>query len=60
MVAADTAVIEIEELQGLIAEGLDKGFLAFETILAATEEAELGREQIRESVAATWRSMASR
>jgi RNA polymerase primary sigma factor len=48
MVAADTAVIEIEELQGLIAEGLDKGFLAFETILAATEEAELGREQIRD------------
>jgi RNA polymerase primary sigma factor len=44
-VATDTAVVEIEELQGMIAEGQERGFLAAETVAAALEEAELGDEQ---------------
>jgi RNA polymerase primary sigma factor len=44
-VATDTAVVEIEELQGMIAEGQERGFLAAETIAAALEEAGLGDEQ---------------
>jgi RNA polymerase primary sigma factor len=44
-VATDTAVVEIEELQGMIAEGQERGFLAAETVAAAVEEAGLGDEQ---------------
>jgi RNA polymerase primary sigma factor len=44
-VATDTAVVEIEELQGMIAEGQERGFLAAETVAAALEEAGLGDEQ---------------
>jgi RNA polymerase primary sigma factor len=44
-VATDTAVVELEELQGMIAEGQERGFLAAETIAAALEEAGLGDEQ---------------
>jgi RNA polymerase primary sigma factor len=41
-------VAEIEELQGLIANGQEHGFLTAETLAAALEEAELGREQAQE------------
>jgi RNA polymerase primary sigma factor len=44
-VATDTAVVEIEELQSMIAEGQERGFLAAETIATALEEAGLGEEQ---------------
>jgi RNA polymerase primary sigma factor len=44
-VATGTAVVEIEELQGMIAEGQERGFLAAETVAAALEEAGLSDEQ---------------
>jgi RNA polymerase primary sigma factor len=44
-VATDTAVVELEELQSMIAEGQERGFLAAETVAAALEEAGLGDEQ---------------
>jgi RNA polymerase primary sigma factor len=43
--AADTAVVEIEELQGIINEGQEKGFLAADVLIAAVEEAELSPQQ---------------
>ena len=46
MTATPTAVVEIEELQGIIAEGQEKGFLAAETLESALEEADLTRQQI--------------
>jgi RNA polymerase primary sigma factor len=45
VVAAGTAVAEVEELEEVVAEGRELGFLALDTILAAVEEAELDREQ---------------
>jgi RNA polymerase primary sigma factor len=42
---ADTAVVEIEELQGIINEGQEKGFLAADVLIAAVEEAELSPQQ---------------
>jgi RNA polymerase primary sigma factor len=47
-VTADTAVIEIEELQGIIGEGQEKGFLAAETLASALEEADLSTQQARD------------
>jgi RNA polymerase primary sigma factor len=44
-VATDTAVVEIEELQSIISEGQEKGFLAAEALAAAFEEAELSPKQ---------------
>ncbi len=46
--ATDTAVVEIEELQGLIAEGQEKGFLAADALAAALEEAELSGRQTQD------------
>ncbi len=48
MVASATAVVEIEELQGVIAEGQDKGFLAAEALDSALEEAELSPQQTQD------------
>jgi RNA polymerase primary sigma factor len=45
---AEIAVVEIEELQALIAEGQERGFLSSEAIMATVEEAEIGAEQIRD------------
>jgi RNA polymerase primary sigma factor len=47
-VATETAVVEIEELQGIIAEGQEKGFLAAEALAAALEEAELSPKQTQD------------
>jgi RNA polymerase primary sigma factor len=47
-VTADTAVVEIEELQTVIAEGLERGFLASGTLSSALEEAELSTQQARD------------
>ncbi|HEY4452009.1 MAG TPA: sigma-70 family RNA polymerase sigma factor [Solirubrobacteraceae bacterium] len=43
-----TAVVEIEELQGIIAEGQEKGFVAAEALESALEEAELTRQQAQD------------
>jgi len=48
LIAPATAVVEIEELQGVIAEGQDKGFLAAETLVTALEEAELSPQQTQD------------
>ena len=50
LIVADggTAVVEMEELQGLIAEGQERGFLAYETVMSALEEAELTQDQTQD------------
>ena len=48
MTATPTAVVEIEELQGIIAEGQEKGFLAAEALESALEEADLTRQQTQD------------
>jgi RNA polymerase primary sigma factor len=45
---ADTAVVELEELQGIISEGQEKGFLAADVVMAAMEEAELSPQQTQD------------
>jgi RNA polymerase primary sigma factor len=45
---AETAVVEMEELQGIIAEGQERGFLTAETIAGVVEEAELSSQQARD------------
>ncbi len=47
-IATETAVVEMEELQGIIAEGQEKGFLAAEALAAALEEAELSAKQTQD------------
>jgi RNA polymerase primary sigma factor len=47
-VTSDTAVIEIEELQSVVAEGLERGFLPSGSLQAAMEEAELSGQQTRD------------
>jgi RNA polymerase primary sigma factor len=44
----ETAVVEMEELQGIIAEGQERGFLTAETIAGVVEEAELSSQQARD------------
>src|ERR1700686_3477851 len=44
-IATDTPIVEIEELQGLITSGQERGFLSAATIAAALEEAEASDEQ---------------
>jgi RNA polymerase primary sigma factor len=46
----DTLVAEIDELQGMIAIGQERGFLASEAVVAALEEAELSSEHIQDLV----------
>ena len=48
MVTDSTAVIEIDELQGVIAEGQERGFLVYEAVASAMEEAELTHEQTQD------------
>jgi RNA polymerase primary sigma factor len=43
-----TAVVEIDELQGVIAEGQERGFLAYEAVASAMEEAELTHDQTQD------------
>jgi RNA polymerase primary sigma factor len=45
---AETAVLELEELQGLIAEGQERGLISAESLSAAVEEAELSPEQTQD------------
>ncbi|MGA8364630.1 MAG: sigma-70 family RNA polymerase sigma factor [Solirubrobacteraceae bacterium] len=49
LIATDsTAVVEIDELQGIIAEGQERGFLAYEAVASAMEEAELTHDQTQD------------
>jgi RNA polymerase primary sigma factor len=49
LIATDsTAVVEMEELQGVIAEGQERGFLTYETVVSALEEAELTQDQTQD------------
>jgi RNA polymerase primary sigma factor len=45
---AETAVVEMEELQAIIAEGQERGFLTAETIAGVVEEAELSGQQAQD------------
>jgi RNA polymerase primary sigma factor len=45
---ADTAVVEIEELQAVVAEGLERGFLVSGALKAALDEAELSGQQTQD------------
>jgi RNA polymerase primary sigma factor len=48
LVATETPVVELEELQGLIAEGQERGFLASATLAAAVEDMELSAQQAQD------------
>jgi RNA polymerase primary sigma factor len=48
LTAADTAVVEMEEMQGVIAEGQERGFVTSAVVMAAVEEAELSGVQTRD------------
>jgi RNA polymerase primary sigma factor len=45
LTAADTAVVELEELQGIIAESQERGFLTADALAGALEDAELSSQQ---------------
>ena len=49
LIATDTtAVVEMDELQGVIAEGQERGFLTYETVMSTLEEAELTQDQMQD------------
>jgi RNA polymerase primary sigma factor len=48
MTATDTPVVELEELQGVIAESHERGFLTANGLAAALEEAELSTQQTQD------------
>ncbi len=50
LVTPETAVAEMEELQGLITDGQEKGFLSAEAIGTAVEEAELSAQQAQDLI----------
>src|SRR5919201_4406978 len=48
MLTVDISLPEIEELQKLVTEGLEKGFLTYDEIVAGLDEVELTKEQIED------------
>jgi RNA polymerase primary sigma factor len=48
LVATETPVVEMEELQGIIAEGQERGFLSPASIAAALEDLELSGQQAQD------------
>jgi RNA polymerase primary sigma factor len=48
LTAADTAVVELEELQGIIAESQERGFLTVQALASALEETELSSQQTQD------------
>jgi RNA polymerase primary sigma factor len=48
LVATETPVVEMEELQGIIADGQEHGFLSRASIAAALEEVELSGQQAQD------------
>jgi RNA polymerase primary sigma factor len=47
-VTADVAVLEVDEVRTLVAEGRERGYLSFGEIATALEEVELTKEQLTE------------
>ena len=50
LATTEPAVVEMDELQAIIAEGQERGFLTAEALAAAAEEAELSTHQARDLV----------
>ena len=48
MLQVDISLPEVEELQKLVADGQDKGFLTYDEIVAGLEEVDLTKEQVEE------------
>jgi RNA polymerase primary sigma factor len=48
MLTVDIALPEVEELQRLVQEGQEKGFLTYDEIVSALEEVELTKEQVED------------
>jgi RNA polymerase primary sigma factor len=48
LIATDTAVVELEELQGIIAESQERGFVTVQALAAALEEIELSGQQTQD------------
>jgi RNA polymerase primary sigma factor len=48
LIATDIAVIELEELHGIVAESQERGFIAAEMLASALEEAELSSQQTQD------------
>src|ERR687883_535449 len=48
MLTVDISLPEIEELQKLVTEGTEKGFLTYDEIVAGLEEVELSKEQVED------------
>jgi RNA polymerase primary sigma factor len=48
LVVTETPVVEMEELQGVIAEGQERGFLPAATLAAALEDVELSTQQAQD------------
>ncbi len=48
MLSVDISLPEAEELQRLIEQGLEKGFLTYDEIVSALEEVELTKEQVED------------
>ena len=48
MLTVDISLPEVEELQKLVAEGQEKGFLTYDEIVNALEDVELTKEQVED------------
>ena len=48
MLSVDIALPEVEELQRLVEQGLEKGFLTYDEIVAGLDDVELTKEQIED------------
>jgi RNA polymerase primary sigma factor len=48
VIATDTAVVELEDLQGIIAESHERGFVTVQALAAALEETELSGQQTQD------------
>jgi RNA polymerase primary sigma factor len=48
LIATDTAVVELDELQGIIAESQERGFVTVQALAAALEETELSGPQTQD------------
>ena len=48
MLTVDISLPEVEELQKLVQDGLEKGFLTYDEIVAGLEDVELTKEQVED------------
>jgi RNA polymerase primary sigma factor len=48
VLTVDISLPEVEELQKLVAEGQEKGFLTYDEIVNALEDVELTKEQVED------------